>query len=162
MLGMSIENLVYVSSSIARELQKHAPALVALEDYSGGHGPQAVYLPQIGEVAGAAKLWMHQLSIPWKEVAAGTLKKFTTGSGAGKKEVMWLGAYRRWGIDQSTLGTDNNVLDAYCLARLALSIAWADRGEFVPKTDLVIMKAVRTGGSSRVRKTKGRKDKDGE
>jgi Holliday junction resolvasome RuvABC endonuclease subunit len=156
--GMSIHNLVYVASSIGEELSKRKPQLVMLEDYSGGSGPQAVHLPFIGEVAGAAKLWMHQQGVPWMEIAAATLKKFVTGSGAGKKEVMWLGAYKRWGIDQATLGDDNNVLDAYCLARAALVVMWArDPAAHMTKSDLDTLKKAREGGSPRERAKKGKK-----
>jgi crossover junction endodeoxyribonuclease RuvC len=45
-----------------------------------------------------------------------TLKKFTTGKGNAKKELMLLEVYKRWGIEFK----DNNLADAYSLARMAL------------------------------------------
>jgi len=153
--GMSVHNLVYVASGIGHELTIRAPMLVCLEDYSGGHGPQAVQLPFIGEVGGAARLWMHQGGVRWFELAASTLKKYVTGSGKGKKETMWLGCYQRWGIDTKTLGTDNNVLDAYCLARAALALLWHEEDpSTMTNVDKVALKPIRVGGSSRLKKDK--------
>lgn len=45
-----------------------------------------------------------------------TLKKFITGKGNAKKELMLLQVYKRWGVEF----TDNNMADAYSLARMAL------------------------------------------
>lgn len=143
----TIENLAYVSSSIGAELQKQKPALVMLEDYSGGSTPNPFILAQTGEVTGVAKLWLHSSNVPWHEVVASTLKKFVTGSGSGKKEVMWLGAYKKWGVDQSTLGDSNNVLDGYCLARMGLAFVASD--EQMPRYERECFKAMRLGGSAR-------------
>lgn len=159
--GMSIHNLLYVASNIGAELTAQRPPLVLLEDYSGGHGPNASILAQTGEVTGAAKLWMHQLEIPWREVAATTLKKFVTGSGAGKKEVMWLGAYKRWGVEPETLQKNDNVLDAYCLARAGLALLWAeDDPTTMTKADRDALAKIRMGGSPRETKRKAKKGTD--
>lgn len=156
--GMSIDNLVYASSSIGHELQTHHPALVMLEDYSGGNTHNAFILACTGEVTGAAKLWMHQEKIPWREVASGTLKKYTTGFGGGKKELMWKGAYKRWGIEESIIGDDNNVLDAYCLARMGLDLVAFEEGStdgFV-RYEVESFRKLRLGGAPR--RFKGTKD----
>jgi Holliday junction resolvasome RuvABC endonuclease subunit len=52
-------------------------------------------------------------------VASNTLKKFVTGKGVGKKQLMVKYVYTKWGFD-----TDNdNLADAYGLARLAAAVA---------------------------------------
>jgi hypothetical protein len=156
--GFSIHNLLYVASGIGHELSIRKPDLVCLEDYSGGHGPQAIHLPFIGEVAGAGKIWLHQTGTRWFELAATTLKKYVTGSGAGKKEVMWLGAYKKWGIDQNVLGSSDNILDAYCLARVALAILWQEEDpSTMPKFEQAVLKAMRVGGSARLSKAAKKK-----
>lgn len=45
-----------------------------------------------------------------------TLKKFITGHGQCKKNLMLKEVYKRWGVDYS----DDNLADAYSLARMAL------------------------------------------
>jgi len=45
-----------------------------------------------------------------------TLKKFITGKGNAKKELMLLQVYKRWGVEFK----NNNLADAYSLARMAL------------------------------------------
>lgn len=159
--GFSTANLAYVGAAVGYELSTRKPGIVCLEDYSGGHGPQAIHLPFIGEVGGVAKLWMHQTQVRWYELAASTLKKFVTGSGAGKKEQMWLGAYKRWGVDATVLGDDNNVLDAYCLARAGLALLWHEEDpSTMTKTDAVALKPIRVGGSPRLKKPKAKKGID--
>ena len=44
-----------------------------------------------------------------------TLKKFITGKGNAKKELMLLKVYKRWGVEFN----DNNMADAYSLAKKA-------------------------------------------
>lgn len=45
-----------------------------------------------------------------------TLKKFITGKGNSRKELMLLEVYKRWGVEYK----NNNLCDAYSLARMAL------------------------------------------
>lgn len=46
-----------------------------------------------------------------------TLKKWLTGKGNSKKELMILNCYKKFGVSFN----DNNLCDAYCLARMALA-----------------------------------------
>lgn len=46
------------------------------------------------------------------------VKKFVTGKGNAKKELMLLNVYKKWGISFD----NNNLCDAYSLARLSLKI----------------------------------------
>ncbi len=54
--------------------------------------------------------------INYKIIAPGTLKKYVAGTGVAKKELMLLKTYKKWGVEFS----DNNLCDAYGLARMAL------------------------------------------
>ncbi len=91
--------------------------LSVIEGYSfGSKGTQA---HKIGEGGGAIKLALLDTFGPKVEagfpyiVAPSTLKKFTIGNGAAKKNEMLLGVYKKWGIEF----TDDNEADAYALAR---------------------------------------------
>lgn len=48
------------------------------------------------------------------------LKKFVTGTGSAKKSEMLKAVYKRWGIDVA----DDNLADAYGLARMSLAVAF--------------------------------------
>jgi Holliday junction resolvasome RuvABC endonuclease subunit len=52
-------------------------------------------------------------------VASNTLKKFVTGRGVGQKQLMVKYVYTKWGFDTD----DDNLADAYGLARLAAAVA---------------------------------------
>ena len=52
-------------------------------------------------------------------VAGNTLKKFATGKGVGKKGLMVKYVWTKWGFDTD----DDNLADAYWLARLAAAVA---------------------------------------
>lgn len=54
--------------------------------------------------------------LPYKMIAPPSLKKFVTGVGNCKKNLMLLNAFKKFGEEFD----DDNVCDAYCLARLAL------------------------------------------
>ena|SRR3990167_2865863 len=56
--------------------------------------------------------------VPFIIVAPTSLKKFVTGSGVAKKDVMLIESYKRWGV--SIL--DDNVCDAYCLSQVGLAL----------------------------------------
>ena len=57
-----------------------------------------------------------RVNLKYKVIPPTTLKKFITGKGNCKKELMLLEVYKRWGIEFK----DNNLADAYSLARMAL------------------------------------------
>ncbi len=59
-------------------------------------------------------LFVHKIN--YKIIAPSTLKKFVTGSGRGKKELMLLKVYKKFGVEFE----DHNLADAYSLARMAL------------------------------------------
>ena len=89
--------------------------------------PQFIYIEELAygargdamlELAGVnyyVRTRFTALQIAFKMITPGTLKKFVTGKGTGKKELMLKEVYKKWGEDFD----DNNECDAYCLARMA-------------------------------------------
>ena len=59
---------------------------------------------------------MHTLEVPYRVIPPSTLKKFITGKGNAKKEMMLLHCFKKFNVEYS----ENNMCDAYCLARYAL------------------------------------------
>jgi len=61
-----------------------------------------------------------RFDLKYEIIAPTSLKKFVTGKGNSKKELMLLEVYKRWGIEFK----NNNLADAYGLSRMAMG----DRG----------------------------------
>lgn len=62
------------------------------------------------------RILMRQQEIAFKVIPATVLKKFICGKGNVKKEQMLLQVYKKFGVEFK----DNNLCDAYCLARMGL------------------------------------------
>lgn len=74
------------------------------------------FVLQMGALHYIIRLMLKIKNINYKIIAPGTLKKFVTGSGRAKKDLMLLKVYKKWGVEFD----DDNLADAYSLARLAL------------------------------------------
>lgn len=74
------------------------------------------FILQMGALHYFIRIFLRKKGINYKIIAPGTLKKFVTGDGRAKKELMLLKTYKNWGVEFS----DNNLADAYGLARYAL------------------------------------------
>lgn len=73
---------------------------------------------QMGALHFYLRIFLLKKGIDYKIIAPGSLKKFVAGKGKGraKKELMLLKTYKKWGVEFE----DNNLCDAYGLARMAL------------------------------------------
>lgn len=87
---------------------------VYIEGPSYSSNGQAIL--QMGALHYFIRIFLYKTDVKYKIIAPGTLKKFVTGSGNAKKELILLKVYKKWGVEFS----DNNLADAYGLARMAL------------------------------------------
>lgn len=87
---------------------------IYIEGYSFGSRGAAV--TQIAEFGGVLRYFISQYSSRVYEVAPTTLKKFCTGKGAGKKEMVIAHLMKRYDVEFNT----NDEYDAYGLYRLGL------------------------------------------
>ena len=71
---------------------------------------------QMGAIHFLTRLTFFKKNVEFKVIAPGTLKKFVTGKGNSKKDLMLLKTYKKWGVEFE----DDNLCDAYGLARMAL------------------------------------------
>ena len=76
------------------------------------------FVLQMGALHFMIRLIFLKKKISYSIIAPGTLKKFVCGEGKGnaKKELMLLKTFKKWGVEFA----DNNLCDAYGLARMAL------------------------------------------
>ena len=88
----------------------------------------------IGELGGVIKVLLWDYTILVMKVTPSELKKFVTGKGNAKKELMLLNVYKKFGFDTD----NNNIADAYALRRFAFKFAddkWKELTEKVKLND---------------------------
>ena len=71
---------------------------------------------QMGAVHYIVRVVLHEKGITYKVIEPTTLKKFITGKGQCKKDLILLNVYKKWGVEFE----DHDLADAYGLARMAL------------------------------------------
>ena len=74
------------------------------------------FVLQMGALHYYLRIFLLKKGVNFKIVTPGTLKKFVTGKGTAKKELMLKNVFKKWGADFD----DNNLADAYSLSRYAL------------------------------------------
>jgi len=91
------------------------PNLIVIEGFSLGSKGNSIF--ETAYLGWRIREELEQLKLqklPWIEVTPTQLKKFATGKGMGKKELILLQVYKRWGVEFS----DNNQADAFILAKI--------------------------------------------
>lgn len=116
-----IVRLMHIENVLRSFIPSNAK-LIVMEGYA--FNPRAGQSFSLGELGGIVKRLAYTLQIPLISIAPGTLKKYVTGDGAAKKNVMLLGAFKKFGVSF----TNDNECDAYCLARLGEEMLQADAG----------------------------------
>jgi len=71
---------------------------------------------QMGALHFLLRLNFLKRGVNYEIITPGTLKKFVADKGNAKKELMLLKTYKKWGVEFD----DNNLCDAYGLARMVL------------------------------------------
>lgn len=104
--------LVKISMQILSKIEIFKPNLVILEGPAFGI-QKTISMFQLGELAGMTKEKLFILNIPFIIVPPTQLKKFITGKGNAKKDLMLLAVHKKFGVDFE----DDNLCDAYALAR---------------------------------------------
>jgi crossover junction endodeoxyribonuclease RuvC len=116
----SIKDELFEQSLIKYEKEiSFVPNIVNLQSvYLEGPAYQAAgqAILQMGALHYITRLFLFKEGKNYKIIAPGTLKKFVTGKGNSKKELMLLKVYKKWGVEFE----DHNLCDAYGLARMAL------------------------------------------
>jgi len=74
------------------------------------------YTLQLSALHYYIRIFLIKQKTDFKIVTPGELKKFVTGKGNSKKELILLKTFKKWGVEFD----NNNLADAYGLARMAL------------------------------------------
>lgn len=105
------ERLVNIRATLDSLLQDND--VVCLEGLS--FGSQGMALAQLGATHYIIRVLLHERNIEFSIVTPSSLKKYVTGKGNCKKDLILLKVFQKWGVEFS----DNNLADAYSLARFA-------------------------------------------
>lgn len=111
----STEQILQYGRSIVHMIPDNSR--ICIEGFSLGSTGQAVSL--MFAIGFAIRYELIDQGIDYLEVTPTGLKKFVAGTGKGnaKKEIIIKEVYKRWGYEHAS----NNVIDAYALARYAIS-----------------------------------------
>jgi crossover junction endodeoxyribonuclease RuvC len=107
--------IVMLGGKILQATQRFLPHLTVIEGPAFGmKNTNCIW--QLGELAGIVKqyLYLHEFKV--LIVPPTTLKKFITGKGNAKKDMMMLAVYKKYGVEFA----DDNQCDAYALARMGI------------------------------------------
>lgn len=106
---------------ITRAPLKHS--IIFIESYA--FSKRTNNLTQLGELGMIIRQLVYsKTKLDAIEVPNGSLKKFITGSGQGKKEDLKLASYKKYNVQYNVdfQGKSNNECDAFCLAVLGKSL----------------------------------------
>jgi crossover junction endodeoxyribonuclease RuvC len=117
-----------------KHINEYNPNLVVVENYS--YSSKFVSFTAI-EINSAVQYNLYINQIPYILVPPTTLKKFVTGVGNSKKDMMRLEAYKLWGIEAKT----DDEVDAISLAMLGM--AHLGRLTGLPKANLEAIKGTK-------------------
>ena len=98
---------------------KFIPNIVCLHSVcieGPSYASNGAFVLQMGALHFMIRIMLKRANILYKIIAPGTLKKFVTGDGRAKKDLMLLKVYKKWGVEFD----NDNLADAYSLARMAL------------------------------------------
>lgn len=126
-----------VSSIAGRVMEireEFQPDLILLEGYGFANANTLVPLVEIGT---AIRYFLWQEGQEYLDVPPTSLKKFVLGKGVGKKEMILLEVYKRWGFTAPT----NDIADAVGLGMFGLCCA----GEKFTAADLATCQTVLKG-----------------
>lgn len=115
---------------------RHQPSYLVFEGYSYSNHDTLVTLVEIGTVL---RYFVEQAGIAYYVVAPTSLKKFVTGKGNSKKELILLEVYKRWGHSAET----DDEADAVGLAMFGMAM----HGKInMPKINMEpVIKVMKTG-----------------
>ncbi len=110
--------------------------LIVIEGYSYGGKFNNSLQYELGSVL---RYTMWEDRIQFVEIPPTSLKKFVTGKGNAKKDLMLLGVYKRWDFDTE----DDNEADAYGLAQFGRAMIGEPTG--VPAVNFTAVEKVLAG-----------------
>jgi len=104
-----IDRMLDIRGKITQLIKKYKINIIVIEDFSFASKGRAIF--ELGGLGWMLRLLASDLKINLVVVDTSMLKKFITGKGNSKKEVMLLEVYKKYGFDTH----NNNIADAFAL-----------------------------------------------
>lgn len=117
------KRLFEIKQEIQVLLKNHRPEYVVFEDYSYGSRGRATF--SLGELGGMLKLMFFEAIELWYTVPIPLWKKYLTGKGNCKKDVVMMKVFKKFGFETA----NNNVADAYVMGRFLGDYLTWERGK---------------------------------
>jgi len=117
---MGVERLNMIRQEVNSLIDKYSIDLIGIEGYSFGSNGMAVF--NIGELGGVLRLLFYDRLIKYIVVPPTTVKKFLTGKGNSKKDLMLKEVYKRYDFNED----NDNIADAYVIGRFILAVEGLD------------------------------------
>jgi len=109
---LEIDRIQKIARAVTGHIDEHKSDLIVIEGLSYG-SKNTTSLCQLAKLNFSVEIYCYQLGYHYLMVAPTHLKKFITGKGNAKKELMLMKVLKKYGIEFE----NNNLCDAYCLAR---------------------------------------------
>jgi len=137
-----IRRLNWLNKRMYRILKPWEPFEAFIEGYAFMAKGRSIF--NLGELGGVYRLLLARKFGGYTEIAPTSLKKFVTGKGNSKKDVMLERTFRKFGVGSETL-TDDNQVDAFGLSMFGLCyIAWVGGSEKFDKYEIDAFKGIPT------------------
>ena len=108
------QRMIYITDTLESHLDIKNTELVYIEGLSYASNGRAV--SQLGAVHFLTRIFLFNHKINYKIIEPTVLKKFVTGKGQCKKNLILLKVFKKWGIEFES----DDLADGYSLARFAL------------------------------------------
>jgi len=108
------ERLLSIRNTIENLLHKESTESIYLEGLSFASKGQSIM--ELAALHYFIRIYLFENKLKYKVIPPTSLKKFVTGKGQAKKNLMLLKVYKKWGVEFQ----DDNICDAYSLSRMAL------------------------------------------
>ena len=128
-----IERIQKIARTVTGYIDTYKPDLIVIEGLSYG-SKNTTSLCQLAKLNFSIEIYCHQMGHHYLIIAPTHLKKFVTGKGNAKKEVMLMKILKRYGLEFE----NNNLADAYALCRLGEDYLSSCKSDF---------KGVKTNGN---------------
>lgn len=106
-----IARLINIEDRLKYIVDTNKLNLVLIEGYAYAAQNQA---HQIGELGGVIRRMLYKKQLPWVEVSPSQVKKFATGKGNAKKDLIIMNVFKKWGQEFET----SDEADAFVLAKI--------------------------------------------